>query len=84
MVDPWRTAVIVTPAAMPFDWSSTLVNDLGTPFARIMRVTLRSPLGFTVPMPLMVTVSPFASGVVGQISAAIPATIGAAKDVPST
>jgi Tol biopolymer transport system component len=37
---------------VPFDWSGILVSDFGIPVPRLMRATLRSPLGFTVPDPV--------------------------------
>ena len=34
---------------VPFNWEGILVNDSGIPVPRLMRATLRSPLGFSVP-----------------------------------
>lgn len=37
---------------VPFNWQGVLVNDGGIPVPRLMRATLRSPLGFSVPDPV--------------------------------
>ncbi len=37
---------------VPFDWLGILVNDSGIPVPRLMRATLRSPIGFAIPDPV--------------------------------
>lgn len=34
---------------LPFNWQGILVNDAGIPVPRLLRGTLRSPLGFNIP-----------------------------------